>query len=104
MMMTTGRIPARPAVEGAVLAMIMTMTMARVRRTRRSVRKGPGQGMEQRMGKGIGKAKWKWKGKGNGASKGKGIVKHSRGGEDFSRTVALYLQKEISLADFDAEG
>jgi len=53
-MMTTGRIPVRRAVEGAVLAMAMTMTTARGRRTRRAVRKGPGKGREQRMGRGKG--------------------------------------------------
>ena len=57
MMMTTGRIPVRRAVEGAVLAMAMTMTTARVRRTRRALRKGPGKGMEQRTGRGKGRGR-----------------------------------------------
>jgi len=42
-MMRTGRISARRAVDGAVLAMTMTMMTARVRRTRRALRKGPGR-------------------------------------------------------------
>jgi hypothetical protein len=54
MMMTTGRIQVRRAVEGAILAMAMTMTTARVRRPRMVVRKGPGTGREQRMGRGTG--------------------------------------------------
>ena len=55
MMMRTGQIPERRAVDGAVLAMKMTMMTARVRRTRRAVRKGPGKGREQRMGRGKGR-------------------------------------------------
>jgi len=46
MMVSTGRIPERRAVEGAVLAMAMTMMTARVKRTRRAVRKEPGKGTE----------------------------------------------------------
>jgi hypothetical protein len=48
-MMTTGRIPVRRAVEGAVLAMAMTMMTARVRRTRKAMGKGGGKGRDQRM-------------------------------------------------------
>jgi len=65
-MMTTGRIPVRRAVEGAVLAMAMTMTTARVRRTCRAVRKGPGKGREQRMGSGKGRQLRTGRGKGRG--------------------------------------
>jgi hypothetical protein len=57
MMMRTGRVPERRAVDGAVLAMTKTMTTARVRRTRRAVRKGPGKGREQRMGRGKGRGR-----------------------------------------------
>jgi hypothetical protein len=53
-MMTTGRIPERQVVEGAILAMAMTMTMARVWSTHRVVRKGSGNGGEQWTGKGKG--------------------------------------------------
>jgi len=45
-MMTTGQIPVRQAVDGAVLAMAITMTMARVRGTLRAVGKGPGKGRD----------------------------------------------------------
>ena len=44
------------------------------------------------------------KGKGKGNSKGKGIVKHTPGGDDISRAVALQLQKEMYEADSDTEG
>jgi hypothetical protein len=39
MMMSTGRIPERRAMEGAILAVAKTMKMARMRRTHREVRK-----------------------------------------------------------------
>jgi len=57
MMMTTGRILERPAVEGAILAMALTMMTARVRRTRKAVRPGPGKGRVQRMGRGKGRGR-----------------------------------------------
>jgi len=57
MMMRTGRIPERRAVDGAVLALTMTMMTARVRTTRRAVRKGPGKRREQRMGRGKGRGR-----------------------------------------------
>ena len=98
MMMRTGQIPERRAVEGAVLGMAITMTMARVRRTRRAVRKGPGKRREQRTGRGKG-----W-GTGKGNGKGKGIVKQTPGGDDISRAVALQLQKERYEANSDTEG
>ena len=55
MMMTTGRILERRAVEGAVLAMPRTMMTAMGRKTRRAVRKGMGNGREQIMGRGKGR-------------------------------------------------
>jgi hypothetical protein len=57
MMMTTGRILERQAVEGAALVMAMTMTMAKVRSTCREVTKGPGKGKEQRTGRGKGRGR-----------------------------------------------
>jgi hypothetical protein len=57
MMMTTGLIPVRQAVEGAVLARAITMTTARVRRTCRALRKGPGKGREQTTGRGKGRGR-----------------------------------------------
>jgi hypothetical protein len=98
MMMRTGRILERRAVEGAVLAMAMTMTTARVRRTRKGGEKGTGQGKGTKDGKGKGK------GKGNGNGKGKGIVKQTPVGDDISRAVALPLQKERYEADSGTEG
>jgi hypothetical protein len=68
MMMRTGRIPERRAVDGAVLTMTMTMATARVRRTCRAVRKGPGKGREQRMGRG------KRRGRGRETVKGKVLL------------------------------
>jgi hypothetical protein len=44
----------------------------------------------------------KTKGQGNGT--GIGIVKHTPGGDDISRPVALQLQKEMSQAEMDTEG
>jgi hypothetical protein len=55
MMMRTGLILDRQAVEGAFLAMAMTMTMARVRRIHRAVRKALGKGREQRTERGKGR-------------------------------------------------
>jgi hypothetical protein len=55
LMMTTGRMTVRRAVEGAVHAMAMKMTTPRVRRTRRVVRKGPGKAREERIGRGKGR-------------------------------------------------
>jgi hypothetical protein len=49
-----------------------------------------------------GKGKGKEKGQGNG--KGKCIAKHTPGGDDISRTVALQLLKDMSTADLDTEG
>jgi hypothetical protein len=72
-MMTTGRIPERRTVEGAVLAMAITMTMARVRRTHRAVRKGPGKGREQRIGRGMGKRR------GRETAKGKVLLNKPQG-------------------------
>jgi hypothetical protein len=57
MMMRTGGIPERRAVEGAVLVMAMTMKMARVRRTCRAVRKEPGKGREHSTGRGRGRGR-----------------------------------------------
>jgi len=68
MMMTTGRIPERRAVDGAVLAMKMTITTPRVGRTRGAVRKGPGRGREQKLGRG------KERGRGRGMVKGKVLL------------------------------
>jgi hypothetical protein len=73
MMMRTGRIPERQAVEGVVLAIAMTMTMARVRRKCREVRKGPGKGREQRTGRGKGR------GSGRETVKGKVLVNKPQG-------------------------
>jgi hypothetical protein len=72
MMMLTGRIPERRAVDGAVLAMPMIMTTARVRRRRRAVRKGPGKGRVQRMGSGKGRGTQPRKGRGRGRETVKG--------------------------------
>jgi len=72
--MTTGRIPERRAVEGAVVAMAMTMTTATVRRTRRAVRKGLGKGRVQRMGRGKGRGRQPRKGRGRGRETAKGRV------------------------------
>jgi hypothetical protein len=47
MMIRTGRIPERRAVEGAVLAMAMTISTMRVRRTRMAVSKGLGKRREK---------------------------------------------------------
>jgi hypothetical protein len=94
MMMRTGRIPERRAVEGADLAMALTMNIARVRRTRRAVRNVAGKGTEQRTGRGNGR--------GNGT--GKGIVKPTPGADDISRAVPLQLQKEMYESDSDTEG
>jgi len=69
-MLTTGQIPERRAVEGAVLTMAMTMMTARVRRTRREVRKGPGKGRVHRMGRGKGRGRQPWKGRGRETVKG----------------------------------
>jgi hypothetical protein len=44
------------------------------------------------------------KGKGKGNGKGKSIVKHTPGGEDVSRAIALHLQMEMTEADLDTEG
>jgi hypothetical protein len=54
MMMTTGRIQVRRAVEEAVLAMAMTMTTVRERMACRVLRKEPGKEREQRMEMGEG--------------------------------------------------
>jgi len=58
---------------------------------------GKGKGTKDEKGKGKGKAKGKGKGKG----KEKGIVKHTAGGDDISRAIALKLQKERYEADSD---
>jgi len=73
---------------------------------------GGEKGTEKRKrtqdGKGTGKATEDGKGKGKGKVKGngkeKGILKHTPGGDDISRAVALQLQKEMSEADLDTEG
>jgi hypothetical protein len=57
MMMRTGWILERRAVDGAVLVLPMKMTTVRERRTCRAVRKGPGKGSEQRMGRGKGRGR-----------------------------------------------
>jgi len=65
------------------------------------------QGCEKGTGKGKGtkdgKGKGKGEGKGKGNSKGKGIVKQTPGGDEISRSIALYLQKERYEADSDTE-
>jgi hypothetical protein len=75
MMMRTGQILVRQAVEGGVLAMAMTMTIGRVRRTCTAVRKGPGKGREQRTGRGKGKGR----GRGRGRVKGKILLNKPEG-------------------------
>jgi ribosomal protein L15 len=72
-MLTTGQIPERQAVEGAILAMAMTMTTARVKRTRRALRKGPGRGKEHRTGRGKGR------GRGRETVKGKVLLNEPQG-------------------------
>jgi len=59
------------------------------------------QGGEKGTGKGKGtqNGKGKEKGKGKGTGKRKGIVKHTPGGDDFSRTVGLQWHKETYEAD-----
>jgi hypothetical protein len=93
MMMRTGRITERLAVEGAALELVMTMTTARVRRTRRAVRKGPGNGREQRMGRRKGKRVRTGRGKGRGRGtetlKGKVLLKKPQG-EMISLVPLLY--------------
>jgi len=71
------------------------------------------QGGEKRTGNGKrsmpGKGKWKTtvdgkgkgKGMGKGNYKGKGIVKYTPVGDDFSPAVVLQLRKELSEADLD---
>jgi len=70
--------------------------------------KGTVKGKRAKDGKGKGKAsevgERKGKGKGKGHSKGKGIVEQIPGGDDISRAIALWLQKEMSEADYDMEG
>jgi len=70
--------------------------------------KRTGKGKGTKDGKGKGKVtddgKGKVKGKGKGNCKVKGIVKHTPGGHDISRAVALQLQNQMSKADFDTEG
>jgi hypothetical protein len=66
MMMTSGLIQLRRAVEGAVLATVMAMMTLRVRRTCRAVRKGPGKGRKQRMERGKGRRLRTGSGKGRG--------------------------------------
>jgi len=80
MMMRTGRIKERRAVEGTVLAMAMAMMTARVRRTRRAVRKEPGNVRERRVGRGNGwqlrtgwgRGRQRRKGRGRGRGRGRG--------------------------------
>jgi hypothetical protein len=66
------------------------------------------QGGEKGTGKGKGtkdgKGKVKGKGKGMGKGKGTGIAKQTPGGDDFSCSVALQLQKEWYEADSDMDG
>jgi len=88
-MMTTGRIPERRAVEGAILAMAMTMTTARVRRTHRAVRKGPGKGRVQRMGRGKGRGRQPRKGRGRGMETVKGKVLLNKPQEEMISLVPL---------------
>jgi len=78
-MMTTRRIPERPAVEGAVVVMAMVMTTARVRRTRRAVRNGPGKGMEQTTGRGKGRGRRRETVKGREMVKGKVLLNKPQG-------------------------
>ena len=73
-MMTTGQIPERQAVEGAILTMAMTMTTVRVSRTRKAVRNGPWTGRVQRMGTGKGRGRQPRKGRGRGREMVKGKV------------------------------
>jgi hypothetical protein len=78
LMMSTGQILERRAVEGAVLAMAMTMTIARVRRTRRVVRKGLGKRRERWMRRGKGRqlrtGRGKERGSGRETVKGKVLL------------------------------
>jgi len=82
-MMTTGQIPERRAVEGAILVIAMTITTARVKRTRRAVRKGPGKGREQRMGRGnerrLRMGRGKGRGRGRETVKGKVLLNKPQG-------------------------
>jgi hypothetical protein len=70
--------------------------------------KRTGKGKGTKDGQGYGKAtedgKRKGHGKGEGHCKGKGSVKHTPGGDDISRAIALQLQKEMSEVDLDTEG
>jgi len=65
-MMTTGRIPERRVVEGAIVTMAMTMMTVRVRRTRWAVRTGLGKGRVQRIGRGKGRGRQPRKTRGKG--------------------------------------
>ena len=89
MMMTTGRIPERRAVDGAVLAMTMTMITARVSRTRRAVRKGPGKGRVQMMGRGKGRGRQPRKGRGRGRETVQGKVLLNKPQEEMISLVPL---------------
>jgi hypothetical protein len=89
MMMTTGCIPQRRAVEGAILAMAMAMTTARVRRTRRVVRKGLGKGRVKRMGRGKRRGKQLRKGRGRGRETIKGKLLANKPQEEMISLVPL---------------
>jgi len=88
-MMTTGRIPERRAVEGAVLAMAITMTTASVRRTRRVVRKELGKGRVQRMERGKGRGRQPRKGRGREREMVKGKVLLNKPQEEMISLVPL---------------
>jgi hypothetical protein len=87
MMMTTGRILERRAVDRAVLAMAMTMTTARVRRTLQAVRKGRVQRMGRR--KGRGRQPRKGRGRGRGGEMVKGNVLLNKPQEEMISLVPL---------------
>jgi len=57
MMMRTGRIAERGAMETSVQGMAMIITTVRMRRTHRVVRNVPGKRREQIMGRGNGRGK-----------------------------------------------
>jgi len=86
-MMTTGRIPVRRAVEGAVVA------IGNDNDDCESEEETEGAEKWTRNGKGTKDGNGKGKGMGKGNGKGKGIVKQTPGGDDISCAVALQLQK-----------
>jgi len=99
MMMRTGRIPERRAVEVAVRPCDGNDNHdGEGKEDTQGGEKGTGKGKGTKDGKG------KRKGKGKGNVKGKCIVKQTPGGDDISRAVALQLQKEMHEADSDTEG